>query len=551
MTEEQVNAGDRPLLSTYESRNSVGCLKGLISSLSGCIKGHAKCWEAFDSSWVPTRLIDISEYKSIGKACLVSRDQIVAALSSERDLRYTSLSHVWGSHKFLSLNTCNETGLSSGFPVSRLPETFQQAVYVTDSIGLRYLWIDSLCILQDSVEDWKSEASLMGKVYLNSFCTLAASLATRPTEGLFWDRHPELANAFPVEFSHAHGYKRFAVFYDLQDLILERSALHKRGWVLQESYLSPRTIHFTKFPAFECREMFACENYRTAGTEDNAVTFRWLRHTSKTISRTEVFTYSDWFNIVYDYSRCSLTFITDKLIALCGIAQAVSRSPAIGNEYHAGVWKYWWLQGLLWMVDQSSLGYEMYPIRYHQTYIAPSWSWASVEAAIQPWGPRNIISQTFVELQGISTVPINGDPFGQLSGGEIRFKDRLFALSQFRQLAEADRSELAAYAFSLDDGLVPDDVSLDDCDGDWTDDQTFFLPLVESPDYSTWHSECSVCGLLLQFHWRGLETRRVFQRVGFAVISKADGNVAGSGYHIDEWAAPPWREEDLEVIISV
>jgi hypothetical protein len=213
----------------------------------------------------------------------------------------------------------------------------------------------------------------MDKVYLNSFVTLAASLATNPKEGLFWDRKPELGDAFTIEFTSETVWKRFAVFYDLQFLIRHHSPLYKRGWVLQESYLSPRTIHFSKYPAFECREVFDCEAYRTTGTERDAVDRNkadlCFQHTTKTISRTNAISYREWSDIIYDYSRCSLTVVTDKLIAFSGIAKALS--PAVGDGYYAGLWKQWWLEGLLWMVAHNSRGYEM-PTR--RTYAGMSTS---------------------------------------------------------------------------------------------------------------------------------------------------------------------------------
>lgn len=201
----------------------------------------------------------------------------------------------------------------------------------------------------------------MDKVYLHSYCTLAASLATTPTEGLFWDRDPNLVRVFEADVTSGDFSMRFHVLHDLQYLILTQSPLYKRGWVLQESYLSPRTMHFSKFPAFECRRTFACEVYRTAGTELEATASPGLHHTTKTLSEAKALSYQTWFDIVYDYSRCSLTIATDKLIALCGVAKALA--PGITNAYYAGIWQEWWLEGLLWMVDQWLSGYEMEPDR--------------------------------------------------------------------------------------------------------------------------------------------------------------------------------------------
>jgi hypothetical protein len=192
----------------------------------------------------------------------------------------------------------------------------------------------------------------MDKVYLNSYCTFAASLATSSHEGLFWNRRAKVSSPFVTAFTSGIDSIRFTVFLDLQYLILTNAPLYKRGWVLQESYLSPRTMHFSKFPAFECRELFACECYRTARPKSGASRIQWLNYTTKTISFSRSFSYDDWWEIIHDYSQCNLTVATDKLIALCGIAKTIS--SVIPGGYYAGIWEQWWLHGLLWVVNQGS-----------------------------------------------------------------------------------------------------------------------------------------------------------------------------------------------------
>ena len=407
--------------------------------------------------------------------------------------------------------------------------------------------------MQDSDEDWRIEAGCMDKVYLNSFCTIAATLATSPEKGLFWNRRADLANPFDISFTSSGGSTPFRVFQDLQYLILNHAPLYKRGWVFQESFLSPRTIHFSKFPSFECRETFACETYRTNEVELIGVGSDWLHRTGKTITRADSFTYDDWWNVVYEYSRCNLTKETDKLIALCGIVKALS--SAIPGDYYAGIWAPWWLQGLLWTVDQWLSGNDMTPFRPLDMYrgmfiepetkpaltlpcsVAPSWSWASVDAPIQPWAKSQNITQVLVELQSIHTVPANGDPFGQLSNGSITLRGKLFVVPQFRALAETDRSEFAAFAFSLDD--LRDD--------HW-DEETFFLPLVESPDFTTYHY-LNICGLLLQLADDGEGPGRAYERIGFAVVEKSNGRIGLVNHRIDNWTPPPWSGNDTEEVV--
>lgn len=62
--------------------------------------------------------------------------------------------------------------------LSDLPPLFQDAIIITRQLGLRYLWIDSLCIIQDSLRDWETEAAKMASIYQNSYVTISATDAS-------------------------------------------------------------------------------------------------------------------------------------------------------------------------------------------------------------------------------------------------------------------------------------------------------------------------------------------------------------------------------------
>lgn len=117
--------------------------------------------------------------------------------------------------------------------------------------------------------------------------------------------------------------------------------------------------------------------------------------------------------------------------------------------------------------------------------------------------------------------PKSGDPFGQVAGGELVSKGKLFHLPSLKALAELDRGDLAAYMFSLDD-----------CGDHFYDKNTFFIPLVDSSNFSM-YKELTIYGLFLQAVEGGTGRQGPFQRVGFAVASNVDGNVAHSGCHLE------------------
>jgi hypothetical protein len=136
----------------------------------------------------------------------------------------------------------------------QLPKTFRQAFKVTRDLGGRFIWIDSLCIIQDSVEDWRNESSLMTHIYSYGLCNIAASAAQDGSQGLFFERDP-----FPVKQVHfrpKHGAGTLLITNTKSWIENSRRApLLKRGWVFQEQMLSPRTLHFYKKQIFwYCRK---------------------------------------------------------------------------------------------------------------------------------------------------------------------------------------------------------------------------------------------------------------------------------------------------------
>jgi hypothetical protein len=101
---------------------------------------------------------------------------------------YVTLSHCWGTVETLKLMKSNVQALSSTIPLHSLCKTFQDAVLVTSLLGYKYLWIDSMCIIQDNEDDWRKESALMSEVYSNAVVNLAATDAKDGSVGLFHQR---------------------------------------------------------------------------------------------------------------------------------------------------------------------------------------------------------------------------------------------------------------------------------------------------------------------------------------------------------------------------
>ena len=131
---------------------------------------------------MPTRLLDVGLDDSYAL-------RVCEGASVPPGTSYVTLSHCWGGNVPMQLKKDNVSTFQAGLP-DGIPTTFADAIQITRAIGIRYLWIDSLCIIQDSVEDWQKEASLMDHVYEHAWCNIAATKARNSSEGLFSDRDP-------------------------------------------------------------------------------------------------------------------------------------------------------------------------------------------------------------------------------------------------------------------------------------------------------------------------------------------------------------------------
>jgi hypothetical protein len=239
------------------STGSEEVLKVAKKWLQECLNGHETCQKKAEVARFPTRLLEL-EFPVPGRVTLFN--------TSDRSIKgpYMTLSHCWGSAKFLKLeeNTCRI--LYSGFPETSLPQTFRDAVRIALRLKVKYLWIDSICILQDSPEDWRYEASAMADIYKGSLCNISAASAEDSSKGCFYERLPGLIKPCVIQSKwtdikneeyHLHKSSPWYVDFD-------QYPLFTRGWVLQERASSPRVLHFGAQQLFwECSEVDASETY--------------------------------------------------------------------------------------------------------------------------------------------------------------------------------------------------------------------------------------------------------------------------------------------------
>jgi hypothetical protein len=229
--------------------------------LEDCDVKHPGCRRNSGPTRIPTRLIDVGQG---GEQATTVYLRVTTKWNEDqsKSIRYIALSYPWGSDNkndhFCTTTTNTADRLLNGIPVNRLPSTFKHAVKVTRELGVQYLWIDSLCIIQGDDGDFTTEANHMETVFSSAYCVIAASRATGTSSGFLEERSGRKFVKFEVT-SLGHSLYVCEAIDDFQQDVIE-GPLNKRGWVLQERALARRTIYFTKNQTYwECGEGVRCE----------------------------------------------------------------------------------------------------------------------------------------------------------------------------------------------------------------------------------------------------------------------------------------------------
>lgn len=438
---QQIDIGtDEETSLTVESENDLSCpiRERTASEISNwvrtCRETHGECWKdttvspSRDESTVklPARVIDIYDGTSSPP-----RVRVIDTSTSTFQTPYMTLSHCWGEGLHFSLLQSNASVLYNEIPWSRMPRTFREAITFTHQLGVKFLWIDALCIVQDSEADWLDQALSMASIYSNSLLNLASTSSENGDGGLFIARNPYLANGCLIRASwRGLPPGEFVIFDDTAwRRRIEEGVLNRRAWVLQERLLAQRTVHFAYDQiSWECACIRASESYPTGMPEErvdikpDAVTaFQNIK--SQTQDSTQI--NNSWLVIVSRYSECDLTKEDDKLIALAGVAEMTQKALGCSELYYlAGLWKTSLVKDLLWRLVSTGERYD--------TYQAPSWSWASVKGAVNfnPSGARVVDHEALViQLQDVVIKHADvSRPFGRVSSGYVEVAAPLYRI---------------------------------------------------------------------------------------------------------------------------
>ncbi|KAI1458744.1 heterokaryon incompatibility protein-domain-containing protein [Annulohypoxylon moriforme] len=373
-----------------ESPTSVESVTIARSWLETCTSKHSSCRQGDGNFKMPSRILDIGNPNYPGYVVL--RESNDAHREPTTDTRYVALSHCWGTTQTIATTRENLEDHKSGMELESLPQTFKDAIKIVQEFELRYLWIDSLCIIQDDANDWEQEAAQMADVYRNAHLVLGATRGESDTQGFLSPRHK------------SPGYTVFGnfTFSALPPLLhrwttgtdmMKNEPLSDRAWCLQERYLARRMLMYgSTQTAWECAELRASEDGESIYEEGDQLS-RILQTANTGISvfgdilptpwntdllprrRETVVRYADWYRMVEQYTTRNITKDSDRLPALLGVANALG--AITGDDYIAGIWFGGLLEGLTWCAASKD------GLQHPQTRTGPSWSWVSVKGPVR------------------------------------------------------------------------------------------------------------------------------------------------------------------------
>lgn len=360
--------------------------------LNRCVETHdaSRCLRNRLPNFSPTRLLEL---KRVGSQLMFSLKENLSS-----DICYMTLSHCWGKgavEEKLRLLQSTFPYLREMHPVESLPKTFRETCQVTERIGVRYLWIDRLCIIQDCEEDWNREAALMQNVYKNSFLNISAHGAGDDEDGLFFNRNPREVDfsVVDIRLQSPTQPEYFSLKWDIQEAWeegFEEGPVVRRGWIIQERLLAPRVLHFGRKQLFwECNSLAGCESRphglritTSPGQNPNSphIWKELLDRTSRLNGRGPLQqAFLDWNEIVSNYSKCQVTLAKDRLVAVSGLANDMKRKirdlGCKDTRYFAGLWAANLPLDLAWVSN--------YRASRPSQYRAPSWSWASIDGSVR------------------------------------------------------------------------------------------------------------------------------------------------------------------------
>ncbi|KAI1083123.1 HET-domain-containing protein [Whalleya microplaca] len=446
-----VDITTRPYELDYASPTSVGFARSCIQSCQldheGCRRSAANIMarqgpDVIEPDSIPSRLLRLVSKDSVLHVKLIG-ECFPSTLQKEVVSRqgFAILSYCWGETQPMQLTHGNISDFEDGVPITQLPKSLRDAAWFTNEMGLNYLWIDALCILQDDVEDKIHEISRMELYYGQSTVTICAASASRCSEGFLMSREEDAGNYSigPIQLRAKTSTGTFGYIQALDEsdsFNMQRPAepIALRGWTLQEALLSRRILIFSSRHLY-----FTCTvaNASCGGLEPMLKPRVMTSFESRVVGVHTLSGLRDypvrsvWDTIVREYTTRSLGVPADKLPAVSAMASnliPMAKERGQNLVYLAGLMldtsdadNYYWRTELLWAVSQMKN-------TCHVSDRSPSWSWSSVDGSVKTWGYAQ--PNGWSNTDGITLceygVELENEiaPFGTVKGGFVKIHAR-------------------------------------------------------------------------------------------------------------------------------
>ncbi|TVY54899.1 hypothetical protein LCER1_G004851 [Lachnellula cervina] len=379
---------------------------------------------------LPTRVIDVGELGNSQSVRLHVRDR-------DEKAEYVALSYCWGGPQLFTTTISTLEDNIRSLPENKLPKTIQHAILVTRCLGIRYLWVDALCIIQDSYADKISEIANMGAIYKSATVTISAACASGVNVGFLWNRNRWVKKAYQFPFLLPDGKMTTVSLasFDVRTQQLTVEAIDQRAWCFQESLLSPRQL------VFGSRELlWNCQTLQNEPIAKSNTAYLYdLRRLPRSVFSPQ---YADthtnferariWNTIVESYTRRSISRLDDRLLAIEGVAEELAH---IWNDTHVfGLMRGTLIRNLSWHIAVLSdhMGYpSIEPVLPIPTTLSfPSWTWVSVDS------PVTIVELNVVDAALVSVTDENSTLHGPEiygSTGKLVLKAKMLSMQDFSE----------------------------------------------------------------------------------------------------------------------